>query len=128
VVASSGGAHRAGISWGDHHLRSAQPRTGFLNGLVLAVCVTMLAAEAVWVTISLCGLVSHWLSYLAAVLVAWTTLAMRGLDDAAKTVELGLRRDDENAAGAGCRPWLAAIPTSAIGSEFARRSSRLPRT
>jgi adenosylcobinamide-phosphate synthase len=86
------------ISWGEHRLRSAQPRMDFLNGLVLAVCVTTLAAGAAWVTIGLCGLASHWLSSLAAVLVAWTTLAMRGLDDAAKTVELSLRRDDENAA------------------------------
>jgi adenosylcobinamide-phosphate synthase len=86
------------ISWGEHRLRSAQPRTDFLNGLVLAVCVTTLAAGAAWVTIALCGLASHWLSSLAAVLVAWTTLAMRGLDDAAKTVELSLRRGDENAA------------------------------
>ena len=93
------------ISWGEHRLRSAQPRTDFLNGLVLAVCVTTLAAGAAWVTIALCGLASHWLSSLAAVLVAWTTLAMRGLDDAAKTVEVSLRRDDENAAR-GAMPAL----------------------
>ena len=86
------------ISWGEHRLRSAQPRMDFISGLVLAVCVTMLAAGATWVTIALCGLAGHWLSSLAAVLVAWTTLAMRGLDDAAKTVELSLRRGDENAA------------------------------
>ena len=86
------------ISWGEHRLRSGQPRTDFLGGLVLAVCVTTLAAGAAWVTIALCGLASHWLSSLAAVLVAWTTLAMRGLDDAAKAVELSLRRDDEKAA------------------------------
>jgi adenosylcobinamide-phosphate synthase len=86
------------ISWGEYRLRSAQPRTDFLRGVLLAVCVTTLAGGAVWVAIALCGSVSHWLSSLAAVLVAWTTLAMRGLDDAAKTVELSLRRDDENAA------------------------------
>ena len=86
------------ISWGEHRLRSAQPRTDFLNGLVLAVCMTTLAAGAAWVTIALCGLASHWLSSLAAVLVAWTTLALRGLDDAAKVVELSLCCDDENAA------------------------------
>jgi adenosylcobinamide-phosphate synthase len=39
-----------------------------------------------------------WLASLAAVLVAWTTLAMHGLEDAAKTVELSLHRDDETAA------------------------------
>ncbi len=86
------------ISWGEHRLRGGQPRTDFLGGLALAVCMTTLAAGAVWVTITLCGSASPWLSALAAVLVAWTTLAMRGLDDAAKTVELSLRRDDENAA------------------------------
>jgi adenosylcobinamide-phosphate synthase len=86
------------ISWGEHRFRSGQPGTDFLNGLVLAVCVTTLAAAAAWVTIALCGVATHWLSYLAAVLVAWTTLALRGLDDAAKTVELSLRHGDENAA------------------------------
>ncbi len=86
------------ISWGEHRLRSAQPQTDFLGGLVLAVCVTTLAGGAVWIAIALCGLAGHWLSSLATVLVAWTTLAMRGLDDAARTVELSLRRDDENAA------------------------------
>jgi adenosylcobinamide-phosphate synthase len=86
------------ISWGEHRLRSGRPRTDFLNGLVLAACVTTLAAGAAWVTIALCGLASHWLSPIVAVLVAWTTLAMRGLDDAAKAVELNLRREDEDAA------------------------------
>ena len=86
------------ISWGELRLRSGQPGTDFLNGLVVASCVTMLAAGAAWVTIAVCGLASHWLSSLAAVLVAWTTLAMRRLDDAAKTVEVSLRRDDESAA------------------------------
>jgi len=86
------------ISWGEHRVRSAQPLTDFLNGLVLAICVTTLAAGAAWIAIALCGLANYWLSSLAAVLVAWTTLAMRGLDDAAKVVELSLRRDDENGA------------------------------
>src|SRR5579863_3627729 len=62
------------ISWGEHRLRSAQPRTDFLNGLVLAVCVTTLAAGAAWVTIALCRLASPWLAALAAVLVAWTKI------------------------------------------------------
>jgi cobalamin biosynthesis protein CobD/CbiB len=37
------------ISWGEYRLRSAQPRTDFLGGLLLAVCVTTLAGGAVWV-------------------------------------------------------------------------------
>ena len=96
---------RRAISWGEHRLRKVQPRTDFLNGLVLAVCVTTLAGGAAWVTIVLCGLASHRPSSLAAVLVAWTTLAMRGLDDAAKTVELSLGRNDECAAR-GAMPAL----------------------
>src|SRR3984957_13540919 len=51
------------ISWSEQRLRSAQPETDLLSGRVLAVCVTMLAAGAVWVTIALCGLASHWLSF-----------------------------------------------------------------
>lgn len=105
MVASSCGTDRARDFLGEHRLRSAQPRLDILNGLVLAVCVTTLAPGAAWFTIALCGLAGHWLSSLAAVLVAWTTLAMRGLDDAAKTVELSLRCDDENAAR-GAMPAL----------------------
>lgn len=86
------------IFWGEHRLRSGQPRTDFLGGLVLAVCVTMLAAGASWATIALCELFSPSLASLAAVLLAWTTLAMRGLDHAAKAVELSLRRDDQSEA------------------------------
>ena len=86
------------ISWGEQRLRGAWPRTDFVSGLLLAVGTTTLAAAITWLTIELCELGGPWLASLAAVLVAWTTLAMRGLDDAAKTVELSLRRDDENAA------------------------------
>ena len=60
----------------------------FLDGLVLAVRVTTLATGAVWVTIASSGLASPWLTSVTAVLLSWTTLAMRGLDAAAKTVEL----------------------------------------
>jgi hypothetical protein len=86
---SSGGRYPGVITTFGAHSCGRTSSTG-------SVCVTTLAAGAAWVTISLCGLASHWLSSLAAVLVAWTTLAMRGLDNAAKTVELSLRRDDEN--------------------------------
>ena len=108
---------RRAISWGEHRLRKVQPRTDFLNGLVLAVCVTTLAGGAAWVTIVLCGLASHRPSSLAAVLVAWTTLAMRGLDDAAKTVELVWAAMMSARPVARCQPWLAAIPTSLIGPD-----------
>jgi adenosylcobinamide-phosphate synthase len=86
------------ISWVEHRLLSRQPRPDFVSGLLLAVGITTLAAAITWLTIGLCELGGSWLASLAAVLVAWTTLAMRGLDDAAKEVELNLRRDDENAA------------------------------
>src|SRR5689334_16332393 len=73
------------ISWGEHRLRSRQPRTDFVSGLLLAVGITILAAAIIWLTIGLCELGGMWLASLAAVLVAWTTLAMHGLEDAAKT-------------------------------------------
>jgi adenosylcobinamide-phosphate synthase len=76
------------ISWGERRLRGGERRTDFANGLMLAVSVTTLAAGATWIAIASSGFVSHWVSSLAAVLVACTTLAMRGLDDAAKVVEL----------------------------------------
>jgi adenosylcobinamide-phosphate synthase len=86
------------IAWGERRLWCAHPRTSLITGLVLATGVTTLAAGTAWVMIASCGAAGPWLASLAAVLIAWTTLAMRGLDDAAKIVESGLRRDDDDAA------------------------------
>ena len=60
---------------------------------------------------------SHWLSSLAVVLFAWTTLATRGLDDAAKTVELGLHRDDENAARSAMPSLVGHDPDNLIAHQ-----------
>jgi adenosylcobinamide-phosphate synthase len=83
------------ISWGEHRLRYGEPPIDFLNGLILAIAVTTIAAAATWVTIASCGLISPGFQSLTAVLVAWTTLAMRGLNDAAREVELSLRAHDQ---------------------------------
>jgi adenosylcobinamide-phosphate synthase len=86
------------ITWGEQRLHGEDSRSNFNNGLVLVVCVIALATGATWVVITLCGVFSAWIAAPAAVLIGWTTLAMRGLDDAAKDVELSLRVDDEGAA------------------------------
>jgi adenosylcobinamide-phosphate synthase len=85
-------------TWGEHRLRNQPSQYELMNGLVLAVGVIALAAGAAWGAITLCGVVSLSLSSVAAILMAWTTLALRGLDDAAKAVELHLRRGDDAAA------------------------------
>ncbi len=86
------------ITWGEDRLRNRPSQRDFLSGLLLAVGVIALASGAAWGTIILCSLASPWLSSVAAILIAWTTLALRGLDDAAGAVERHLRRSDVAAA------------------------------
>ena len=98
------------IAWGDAHLWSGHPQRDFIAGLILAVGVTVLAAGSVWAGIALCGQAAWWLATLAAVIVAWTTIAMRGLDDAAQEVERTLLSGDDAAARAAIPALVGRDP------------------
>jgi adenosylcobinamide-phosphate synthase len=84
------------ISFGDAHLHTGVPAADLRRGAILAAAVIILSACIAWAVIAIATAVNFVLGWLMAVLVAWTTLALRGLDQTAAEVEqaLGAGRDD----------------------------------
>jgi len=84
------------VAWGEARLRTGETRADLWRGALLASAVVILTALAAWVAIAIASSVANWLGLAAAVLIAWTTLALNGLDCAAGEVEraLGCGRDD----------------------------------
>jgi adenosylcobinamide-phosphate synthase len=84
------------VTSGEAHLRTGEPRADLSRGALLAYAVAILTAFAAWITVEIISIVSGWLGLAGAVLIAWTTLALNGLDRAAGEVEGALEcgRDD----------------------------------
>jgi adenosylcobinamide-phosphate synthase len=84
------------VALGEAHLHTGEPRTDFRRGVLLASLVVILTALAAWIAIALASTVTNGFGVAAAILIAWTTLALNGLDRAAGEVEraLGRSRDD----------------------------------
>ena len=84
------------VTLGEARLRTGEPHADLWRGAFLTSAVVIATALAAWMAIAIASAFSDWLSLAAAVLIAWTTLALRGLDRAAGEVEEALRgaRDD----------------------------------
>jgi adenosylcobinamide-phosphate synthase len=84
------------VTVGEARLRTGEPRTDFWRGAILVCVVVILTALAAWMAIATASTVANWLGQAAALLIAWTTLALNGLDRAAGEVEhaLACGRDD----------------------------------
>ncbi len=79
------------ISSGERLLRSGAAGRDFLAGMILSLGLIVLSAAAAWILLRLFENLPWWLSFLAGVALASTTLATRGLLDAVKLVEAPLR-------------------------------------
>jgi len=88
----------AAISRGEAMLHTGDPAVDLRGGAVLAIAVVALSAAAAWIVIAIFERIHPALGALAAMLVAWTTLAVRGLDSAAREVQDALAGHDEEAA------------------------------
>jgi adenosylcobinamide-phosphate synthase len=88
----------AAIARGERLLHSGDPRRDLRNGAILAAAIIALSAAAAWAAIAVCDRIDRSFGAVAAVAVAWTTLAARGLDDAAGEVQRALLARDEAAA------------------------------
>ena len=86
------------ISRGEAMLYTGDSAADLRAGAILTIAVVALSAVAAWAAIAILGWIHPALGALAAVLIAWTTLALRGLDDAAREVQEALLRHDEEAA------------------------------
>lgn len=83
-------------SFGDARLRIGEPRADLRRGAILAASVIIASALAAWALIVAASILNFALGEAVAVAIAWTTLALRGLDRAASEVERALEagRDD----------------------------------
>ncbi len=86
------------IDCGERILRTGDERRDLRGGTALALAIVALAGLVTWALIAVLGRLSPTLGACAAVTFAWTTLALRGLDQAAAEVGRCLARSDIDAA------------------------------
>jgi adenosylcobinamide-phosphate synthase len=84
------------VTSGEARLRTGEPRADLWRGALLAYAVVTATGLAACIAIAIASTVAGWLGLAVAVLIAWTTLALNGLDRAASEIEGALRcgRDD----------------------------------
>jgi adenosylcobinamide-phosphate synthase len=95
----------AAISFGERVLWHGDPRRDLRGGAALAIVTIALMAFCTWAIIAIAHTVARPLAAITAIVIAWTTLALRGLDDTAHSVEGALVANDE----AGARRALPAL-------------------
>jgi adenosylcobinamide-phosphate synthase len=83
------------ISFGERSLRTGVARRDLCNGTILALATILLSVVCIWIIIAGASRIADTLGAITAILIAWTTLALRGLDDAARAVEQALESNDE---------------------------------
>src|SRR3984957_7290424 len=95
----------AAISFGERVLWHGDPRRDLRGGAALALVTIALVASCTWAIIAIAHTGAKPLAAIIAIVIAWTTLALRGLDDAAHAVERTLIANDES----GARRALPAL-------------------
>ncbi len=98
------------VSFGEARLRTGEPRADLWRGALLTSAVVIGTALAVWMAIAIASTAANWLGLAAAVLIAWTTLALHGLDRAAGEVEQALGRGHDDLARAAMRALVGRDP------------------
>ena len=105
-----------GIGWliavGGRHLNTGSRRTDLINGGVLSILVIAIAGGVAWITIAVAQMFNFYVGALAATIIAWTTLAIRGLDDSARSVERSLIAGDDGSARFAIRALVGRDPES----------------
>ncbi len=86
------------VSYGERLLRRGAPRQDLVGGALLVIAVVTLSGAAVWAVVGTLQAIASTAGAIAATLIAWTALAARGLNDAARTVERHLLESDEASA------------------------------
>ena len=110
----------AAIARGETMLRTGDQEADLRGGAVLVVGVVALSAAVAWVVIAISESIHPALGAIVAVLVAWTTLAARGLDTAAREVQDALARHDDEAARRAMPALVGRDPQSLDRSAMIR--------
>lgn len=100
------------IARGERMLWTGMARRDLRNGAILAAGVVMISALAAWTIIGLAGVFGEWARWLAAAAIAWTTLAARGLDDAAGAVQRALGANNIDGARREVRALVGRDPAA----------------
>jgi len=98
------------IAIGERRLHTGNRQSDLIAGGLLAIAVVGSAGLAVWLTIAIAGILGAYPAAVAATLIAWTALAIRGLDSAAREVERSLDGGDEAAARSAIRALVGRDP------------------
>jgi adenosylcobinamide-phosphate synthase len=86
------------IDSGERRLRSGDPGCDLRRGAMLTVAVVLSTIAASWIAIGAAALIAPLCGAAVAVILAWTTIALRGLGDAAAAVQTALEWADLTAA------------------------------
>jgi adenosylcobinamide-phosphate synthase len=100
------------IEWGGRRGWTGLPARDLRNGVALTIAVVLASIAAAWIAISACALIAQPCAAIFAVVLAWTTIALRGLDGAASTVQRALEGDDLAAARAAMPALVGREPQS----------------
>jgi adenosylcobinamide-phosphate synthase len=104
------------IAWairqGEALLWSGCARRDLRNGAILTVVVVVAAAGMTWALVMLASCAGNLTEAAVAVALAWTAIAMKGLDSAAAAVERALRAGDLNGARREIRALVGRDPDS----------------
>ncbi len=98
------------VARGERALHTGARGADLTRGAILALSVILLAALGAWMVVALGEAFGATAGAIVAVVVAWTTLAMRGLDDAAWEVERSLTLGDDAAARAALPALVGRDP------------------
>lgn len=88
----------AAIALGERILRTGEQRRDLRNGAVLAFVTVAMSAACAWMIIAATRRVGEPIGAAAAIFIAWTTLALNGLDGTAREIERALEADDDGLA------------------------------
>jgi adenosylcobinamide-phosphate synthase len=98
------------ITRGEALLRSGRPRRDLLTGTILSVLVVAASAGMTWAVVKVASGAGNLAATLAAVALAWTALAIRGLDSTAAAVEHALQAGNLNGARRAIRALVGRDP------------------
>lgn len=89
------------IERGEQLLRTGDARRDLVRGAILAASVVAVSVVVAWAIVAFANWIHPLMGALAAIVIAWTALALRGLDQAAGAVEDALAAGDDAAARRG---------------------------
>jgi len=98
------------IELGERRWWSGDCARDLWRGAMLTGAVVVCAAAACWIAIGAAALIAPVCAAGVAVMLAWTTIALRGLDEAAAAVQAALAREDLAAARAAMPALVGRDP------------------